>query len=215
MDGKYHAEFEILVANFDTSGRLADHVEKRFVAALDKTQLDLARKYGLSYSMSYLVKKPGPYQVRMAVHDVRSDHVGTAWQFLNVPDTTKNRLALSGLVVAEPPGRDSYPLATPLLRTFRRGHDLVWGSQVLNPKLKKGSPKLEASLRIFHDGELISEFPPELIDAKAQKSEIAASGSVRLGKNMQPGDYILQLVVEDQNDGAKTVAQAIDIRVIE
>jgi VWFA-related protein len=215
MDGKYHGEFEVYVADFDTFGRLADHVEKRYVAALDETQLALVKKYGLSYSMSYAVKKPGPYQVRMAVRDVQTEHLGTAWQFLNVPDTTKDRLALSGLVVAEPPGRDSYPLATPLLRTFRRGHDLVWGSQVLNAKLKKGSPKLEASLRIFHDGELISEFPRELIDTKAQTSDIAAAGSIRLGENMQPGDYVLQLVVEDQNDRAKTVAQAIDIRVIE
>lgn len=239
-DGKYHGEFEILMADFDSFGRLADDVAKRFVAAFDETQLALVRKFGLSYSMSYSVMKPGPYQVRMAFRDVRSNHVGTAWQFLNVPDTTKNRLALSGLAVSEPEGRDHgplatplnrlvlsglaatepedrdhYPLATPLLRTFRRGHDLAWEAQVLNPKLKNGLPKLEASLRIFRDGGLISESTPEAINAKGQTRDVTAGGSIQLEENMQPGDYVLQLVVKDQNDGAKTVAQAIDIRVVE
>lgn len=43
-----------------------------------------------------MVKKPGAYQLRVALRDVASGRIGSAWQFVEVPDMSQGRLALSG-----------------------------------------------------------------------------------------------------------------------
>jgi hypothetical protein len=218
--GKYQSEFEVVVANFDTEGRLADHTEKHYLATLTEEQLAAAKKYGISYTVSYLVKKPGPYHVRMAIRDLRSYKVGTATQFLVVPDLSKNHLALSGVMVAEPenaPGR--YPLSTPILRIFRSGHEMLWYAQVFNPKLKKDTASLQSSLRVFREGELAAEMaaipvPPDPQAGKKPR-DVMARGSFVLDTGLKPGEYVLQLLIKDENDGEKLVVQAVDFRVIE
>ena len=48
--------------------------------------------------MEIEVPKPGPYRVRVALRDESSGRVGTASQFLVVPNLNGRRLALSGLM---------------------------------------------------------------------------------------------------------------------
>jgi hypothetical protein len=40
-------------------------------------------------------------------------------------------------------------------------------------------------------------------------------GFVTLGERMEAGDYVLQLLVRDENDGSKLVTQTIDFQVVE
>lgn len=47
--------------------------------------------------MKVPLKKPGAYQLRVAVRDAASERVGSASQFIEAPDLRKNRLALSGI----------------------------------------------------------------------------------------------------------------------
>jgi hypothetical protein len=214
----YHGEVQVLVANFDTNGRMADHVEKQFRINFTEPQLKIAQEFGLSYSLSHAVKKAGPYQVRMAVVDLKSDRIGTASQFLIAPNVSGNRLSLGGILVGEPDAADHYPLSTPALRVFRRGHGMTWLAQVNNPRLKNDAPKLQTSLRLFRDGKMVSETPSaaaEIAGPLGKKPrDVLTRGTVELGRDWEPGDYILQLIVQDQNDGLKMVAQAVDFQVI-
>ncbi|MBD0327612.1 MAG: hypothetical protein ICV68_14340, partial [Pyrinomonadaceae bacterium] len=52
---------------------------------------------GLVYSFDIPVKKPGSYQLRIALRDPATDRIGTATQLIEVPDLSKGRLALSGI----------------------------------------------------------------------------------------------------------------------
>jgi|SRR5437667_5190891 len=54
-------------------------------------------KDGFVYFLTVPIKKPGAYQLRVAVRDQASGRVGSASQFVEVPDVRKNWLALSGI----------------------------------------------------------------------------------------------------------------------
>ena len=45
------------------------------------------------------VKKPGGYQLRAVVRDSGSQRLGSAMQFVEVPDVKKGRLTLSSIVM--------------------------------------------------------------------------------------------------------------------
>jgi hypothetical protein len=218
-EGKLQSRFEVLVANFDSNGKLADSVVKQYLLTLTEERLGAARKYGLSYTFSYRIKKPGAYHVRMAVRDVNSYKLGTASQFLVVPDVSKNRLVLCGILLSEPAGVDPYPLSTPGLRVFRRGREMTWQAQILNPTLKRNVPRLLSNIRILRDGKVLSESPPAPLEIAGllpnNQKGVLTAGSVTLGARMDPGDYVLQLVVRDENDGSKLVSQSIDFQVVE
>src|SRR5262249_34066194 len=47
-----------------------------------------------------VINKPGAYQFRVVIRDPETGRLGSAGQFIQVPDLSKNRLALSGLVLA-------------------------------------------------------------------------------------------------------------------
>jgi len=217
-ENKFQSTFEVVVANFDSSGRLADTVAKRYLVTVGEELLARTRQYGLSYTFSYRVKKPGAYHVRMAVRDVNSSKIGTASQFLVVPDLSKNRLGLSGVLLGEPDGIEPYPLSTPALRVFKRGRNMIWQAQILNPKLKRNSPRLLSSIRILWEGNVLSESAPEPVEIASSPNrpkDATAQGWVTLGQQMQAGDYVLQLLVRDENDGSKLVTQTIDFQVVE
>jgi hypothetical protein len=60
-------------------------------------------RLGVDHPCLPIVKRPGPYQLRVALRDVIADRIGSASQFVDVPDVKKGRLTLSGLVIGTAP----------------------------------------------------------------------------------------------------------------
>jgi len=54
---------------------------------------------GFNYTDDFMIKKPGAYQFRAVIRDAETGRMGSAGQFIQVPDLSKNRLELSGLVL--------------------------------------------------------------------------------------------------------------------
>jgi len=105
------------------------------------------------------------------------------------------------------------------LRVFRRGRNMIWQAQVINPKLKRNVPQLLSSVRILRDGKVLLESPLAALEVAASipngQRRMMTGGSVTLGERMEPGDYVLQLLVRDENDGSKLLTQSIDFQVVE
>jgi hypothetical protein len=57
------------------------------------------REHGIKFSLTLAVKKPGIYYVRTAVWDPMSGKMGSAYQYIEIPDLKKNRLALSNIFI--------------------------------------------------------------------------------------------------------------------
>jgi VWFA-related protein len=98
-NNKHKCVFDVVAMTFGDNGVPIDSSGKTFTISLNDDWYKRVQRDGLVYYVTVPVKKPGAYQLRMALRDTSSEHIGSASQFVEVPDLKKNRLALSGLSV--------------------------------------------------------------------------------------------------------------------
>jgi VWFA-related protein len=231
-DGGKKAVFDVIAAAFGDSGTLVDRVSKTYTVVLTKEAYERAMKQGLVYEFSFPVKLPGAYQLRVALHDHGSDKIGSANQFIEVPNLKKERLVLSGVILdnipyeeyqrqsaGQPPSPGmSDSLGATSLRQFKRGTVLSYGFNIYNAKIIGTSPNLTFQTRIFRDGKPVFVSNPEpAVPAGVQNGTVAFSAALALGTSMVPGEYVLQIVITD--NGARTnrntATQYVQFEVIE
>lgn len=97
-EGWQTAVMEVLAMTFDENGQIIEQVTREEkIQAKGATHQRLLRN-GLVYAFDVPVKKAGSYQLRVAVRDAASERIGSAQQFIEVPDLSKSELALSGIL---------------------------------------------------------------------------------------------------------------------
>ena len=232
-DGSSKAEIEILAVTYTDQGQAIDQVARGSAIQVKPDAEDAVRRSGFVYTVSVPVKKPGAYQLRTAVRDRFSGKVGSANQLIEVPDIKKGRLALSGILLtgaaATPVGADGEvvegarigpdPEATEAVRRFRLGTVASYGFVVYNAQGDKGKPPQVASqIRVFREGKMVLSGKPRPVDPGPQKDmkRLITGGTLRFGPEMEPGEYVLQVVVTDALAKAKerTTAQWIDFQLL-
>jgi VWFA-related protein len=110
-DDWHKAVVDILLVTFSDSGVEMDQSSKTITVRLHGAAYRDALKHGFVYTVNHPVKKPGAYQMRTAVRDAATEKIGSASQFIEVPDLSKGHLTLSGLVVRA--SRPAAPAAAP------------------------------------------------------------------------------------------------------
>jgi VWFA-related protein len=222
VDGALGTRLELLAVTFGDNGKVVDHLARMQEIRVAPDQLDKALQEGLTYRLDVPVKKPGAYQLRVAIRDTRTGRVGTANQLVQVPDLGEKELTLSGIVVGSVPtdGAPSDPLgteATAALRRFRPGQALSYGFAVYNARLDKatGLPRLESQMRLFRDGQPLTTGERRPIEPANGSRMLTSGGAFVLGPEMPPGDYVLQVIVTDSLAGKKNamVTQAVEFEV--
>jgi hypothetical protein len=189
--------------------------------------------------VNHPVKKPGAYQLRAAVRDSTSQKIGSATQFIEVPDISKGRLTLSGIVMrASKPPTPTPPAETdeaklarqresdiesegaPALRMFHPGKRVEYAVQILNAQEDPATKRahLESQLFLFRDGQQVyagkpTPFQPE---KAADGRSFLSAGQLQLGSKMELGEYAMQIVVTDKlaKEKYRTVAQSIDFEIV-
>ena len=222
---------ELYAHTFDEKGKSVDSSGQRFEITLNKERYQKVLSEGLTYMMSVPVKNPGAYQLRLAVRDINSAKVGSASQFIEVPNLTKNQLALSGLLLqkytsAEWETRNQNTDAAKMAlniqsstanRKFSNGDVIQFRYVVYNAKSSSNS--LKAQARLVRDGEVVfnGKVVPLNTKGAADQMRLESNGAVALGKDMIPGDYILQLVVFDDSgkEKNKITSQSIDFEIVQ
>ncbi len=232
-DGWHKAVFEVAAVTFDANGKPSDNSGKTYTVRLKDAAYQSALKTGMIYTMQHPVKTPGAYQMRVALRDDDSDQVGSASEFIDVPDVSKGKLTLSSLLLrkydAKPPDAaaaakpnentagDAPTLGNPATRIFQPGDQILYGFQILNAREDANQkPEIETYARVFRDGQQIHSGQPQALDVATQPDpkHLVGGGLLKLGANMQPGDYVVQVVVNDK--AAKTTAtQWTDFQVVE
>ena len=238
-DGTHLAEFDIVAMTFGDNGVVVDDLQKRFTINFTDEGYRQVKKSGLVYNFVMPIKKPGAYQMRIAVRDNDTNKVGSANQFIDVPNLRKNRLTLSGVVLetmpferwqklsaagsaaaADSESPVSRAMADTSLRQFRRGNVLSYGMSVFNakPNLGGGPSNLTMRVRIFRDGKPFYEGPHTPVPQQpAQGGGLSVSGALRLALEMAPGEYVLELAVTDALAKAKrnTAVQHVQFDIVE
>lgn len=237
-DGWHRAVFEVLCVTFGDNGMVVDQIGRTHTVRVRGKLYERVLNDGLTYNIVVPVKKPGAYQMRTALRDVSSAKVGSATQFVEVPDIKKDRLTLSGLVVKGVPlealqstagagaeGADdtideSEPNASAAVRQFKTGMVLVYGIGIYSAEVDKttGKPQLQTQMKLFRDGQEVFVGKQTMLDTSNQldMKRLPASGAVQLGSQMEPGEYVLQLIVKDllRKDKASVATQWIDFEIL-
>ena len=231
-DGWKKAVIDVAAVVFGENGQVVDQFDRTETVRARGEALRLMLSEGLVYMMKVPIKKPGAYQLRVAVRDSRTDRVGSASQFIEVPDLKQERLALSGVVltsaVDEPaPGADYKPAAAghdPLreatVRRFRRGSQIDFVYHVYNAKVDRatGRPRLRTQARLFRDGQPVFDGPTVPLDPGPQTdmTRLKTGSRLQLGMNLAPGEYVLQLVVTDElaRGSRATATQWLDFEIV-
>lgn len=213
-DGTRSAKIEVLAVTFGDNGAVADQKGQRYTVSLSSERYAKALQNGFIYTLQVPIKHAGPYQLRMALRDVNSDRLGSATQFIEVPDVKKRRLTLSSVIVqaaaykqpavandaTEDGVEDVDPLASVALRTFRQGTAVNYGCYIYNARISSsGQQQLEYEVRLYQDGTEVLRTGPHPVGTPTPSAEQPfAGGMLKLGHEMMPGTYVLEVDVTDR-----------------
>lgn len=236
-DGSHKVEFDLLAITFGDTDKPVDQISKTFKMQLREVEYQNALRSGIVYTATVPIKKPGAYQLRVAVRDVASGRIGSASQFVEVPDLTNDRLVLSGIaafgtdpaaVGNKPAGNhtasatlspDEDPEAGAATRRLRKGMVLSYGCYIYNAQVDRSTrrPQLSTRVRLFRDGQEV--FTGDALayqPAGDDLRRLPLTGALQLGTGMPPGEYVLQVIVTDALAKAKqrVATQWIDFTIV-
>jgi hypothetical protein len=227
-DGVRAAEVDIATVAFDAEGQQLSTEGTTSRIRVPANAFEEVLRNGLVYATQVNVQKAGGYELRVVLRDSSNMHLGSAMQFVDVPDVRNGRLALSGIVLAaiRSPSQvtaegnlpETQNEGTPALRVFRPGSAFAYTYHILNARTDDTrQPQLEEQIRIFRDGQQVVEGKQRTLAPNsklANPKHLAVNGSVRLHA-LPPGNYVLQVVVADNNryDKYRITTQAIDFEV--
>ncbi|MEZ5428373.1 MAG: VWA domain-containing protein [Pyrinomonadaceae bacterium] len=216
-DGLKKAAFDLLAVTFGDNGVPVDQISKTYTLNIKENAYQELLKEGFVYYFTLPIEKPGAYQMRVAIRDHGSEKLGAASQFVEVPKLKKKRLTLSGMVLenltiqqwkdeaaekpeGQRPQKKTDPILDTAFRSFKRGTVLRYGFEIYNFRLSEGQkPELQMQARLYRDGKVIFEGKPQSVDLFGQTDPkvIKTAGALSLGRQLQAGDYVLQVIVTD------------------
>ena len=220
---------------FGDNGRIVDEHRRAFTVRLRGATFERVKSQGIFYVFNMPAKKPGAYQFRIAVIETGSSRVGSAGQYVEVPDLKNKRLALSGIALNEAAGTDIDSGPTPATvdaagpmrppgasadaaaRHFHRNTSLSYEYLVFNPGEPTGA-RLTTMVRLFHEGKLVLELEsPVEMGPQSLASQVLAHGRLSLGTELAPGEYVLQVTVTDPTarKGQGTATESADFEIVE
>jgi VWFA-related protein len=206
-DGKQPAAIDVAGMILNDQGKPAGSFKTRLnINPIEKTGEPVA-----SSSVIYnhkLPLAPGLYQVRVAARDDKSGKVGSAAQWIEIPNLAGKQLSLSSLMLGgqfigkEAAGQLQFSVD----RRFVRGGHLNFLTIVYNAaRGAGGDPELEAQIRISRNGQAVVTSPLRkvTIDAGGDLARIPYGADIAL-QTLAAGRYQLQVNVFDRV--AKTTA---------
>jgi VWFA-related protein len=193
--------------------------DKGKLASSFKNQLNIdAPKSGGSDSIFYnhhTPLAPGIYQFRVAAREEKSGRVGSAIQWIVIPDLTKSQLTLSSVLLG---GQVLEDKSTPHVQLsvdhiFPRVSQMGYWVFVYNAKRDaSGNPQISVQTQVLRDGQAVLSSPQRKISSAGPDVERIPFGEELALKTLAPGKYDLKVTVTDGIAGTST-SQLADFTV--
>jgi hypothetical protein len=237
-NGTHECVFDVLAMTFGDNGEPLDQIGQTNTVQLPEAEYQRALRQGFVFNVTTPIKKAGAYQFRISLRDTATDRIGSAGQFIEVPDLGTKRLALSGVLlsgktVAAAGGpnanltaqhlkvsSETTPESSPAVRRLKQMMRLEYGFLIYNATLNKssGKPQLRTQIRLFRDGKQVfsgDELPYNLA-GQTDMERLVATGALELGTDLAAGEYILQVIVLDTLADKKyrVASQWMDFEII-
>jgi hypothetical protein len=213
VDGQKRATVDMRAVVLDEGGEVAATLEERAALALTASDHEKALRSGLDYHKAAVVP-PGRYQVRLAVRDEASGRLGSASEWVQVPDIAPGQFGVSSLFLlregeasggGEAGGGGALGNAAgPELRSaqaqrrYRRAESLYAQIYAYNPRRDaSGAASVFAQVEILKGGVVLGTAAPEPVATDGQATSLAHTTRIRL-QRFDPGDYELRLTVTDR-----------------
>jgi VWFA-related protein len=212
-DGTRKGVFDVLAMIFGDNGQTVGHLWKTYTMNVKPAAFSQLAKDGFVYNFSFPVKNAGAYQYRVAIRDSQGGNIGSASQFIDVPNLKKKRPVMSGVILQtfrqderearanDPKAASSDPAAVTARRRIPAGSIVTYNTEIYNARLDDAKqPRLSFKIRVFRDGKLILDGVQKPVSVTGQKdmTHIKTSGAFQLSDKMLAGEYVLQLVVVDE-----------------
>lgn len=232
-NGEYQTGFDILAISYGDNGQPFD---KNSVSATLRIKEETYRRFlaqGFAYSFIFPVKKPGAYQMRVALVERETNKVGSSNQFVEIPNLKKEGLTLSGVVLEnmtapqwelftsssafDNSAGKTDPIEDTSKRRFKRGTVLRFGVEVYNSKLRPDQLQVNLQARLYKEDKLIyqSKETPIAGNSEVFEEQAVFTDAVKLGDQLEPGDYIVQVVAIESVGKRKIATQWVQFEVVE
>ena len=198
-------------ADLDLMGAVAD--EKGTILSTLKQQLLAASGTNSLMTTLQFPKLPtGLIQVRVAARDSKTGRIGSAVQWLELPDLSQNKFSVSSVFLSEsaPVSQGTAPkwIIKPE-RRFAKTGKFKFQVFVYNADKSAGTPVVHLQLELRREGQVFAQIPPGPIDTKGvtDLGRIPVVGEFPLA-DFQPGRYELKLTFTDQKTKASVSRDA-------
>lgn len=224
--------FDIVAVTLSEKNEVIDDKNQTATVHIPLDKVEDVRRDGLIYSIDVPVKKDGTYTFRTALRDQAAKRLGSSSQIIDVPNLSKNRLLMSGLMVSgvdsngnllptESGDRAFSSVVSPsiaAIRQFKRNSVVAYTYTLYNAKPDTASnlPKLTVQTNLYYDGKMFSEGQPQPAEIGKQPdlNRINDFGYLKLNSEIPKGDYVLQIIIKDLTTNQIT-SQWIDFEVVE
>ena len=231
--GKKKAVLDVIAVTLGKKNEVVDEFNRTHTVQIDARAVPLIKQNGLVYTTDVSVKKSGDYNFRVAIRDKNSGMIGSASELINIPKIKKNRMYASGLTISgvDQNGKFAAPASVsigkaislvgtqgiPAIRNFEAGKLLGYSYKVYGAKIDNSSrkPRLGQIVTVYKDGEILTRGEPEEVKLLPQNDWFRTNvlGYMRLPKNLEQGDYAVQIVIRDLLT-RKTSVLWIDFEVV-
>ncbi|HEU4714764.1 MAG TPA: VWA domain-containing protein [Pyrinomonadaceae bacterium] len=212
-DGTHVAKLDLSGVLFGENGAVANRQDHGATLRLRGKPYERALREGVVYGFDWPLKQAGAFQLRVALRDVASQKVGASGQLVHVPKFAQGELALSDLLLQA----DQTDETSIVSRRFRQGASLAFGYAIYNASLNKSTrqPKLTTRTLVFRDAVKIYSSDPTPVNTEGQTDlqRISTGARLQLGPALTPGEYVLQIIVEDQST-KRTATQWTQFEVV-
>jgi VWFA-related protein len=204
QDQNHLLNCEVAVAIYESSGKIIDTFMDTIKGTLTPAQVEEARVKGFRYSKR-LILKPGLYQIRLGVRDAEADRIGTTASWVEVPDLSKGKIALSSIFLgkeqsAAAGGDRKTVTPKPLLgrASFKNGDSAHYRFAVYNAESAGGAAEAQIKVEIFRAGTSVYAggwLPLSSRVIRKDQKGVEAGGQLQLG--LKPDIYELRVTVKD------------------
>jgi VWFA-related protein len=231
---------------FGDNGQVLTRKSERATLHLRGKALEQVRQNGLVFRFNLPVPKSGTVQVRVAARDSESARIGSAGQVVVVPKLGGGQLLISGITLSGSPDpggsvlndesrissssvqqnekleskKDDQTLSGPGVRQFSVKSDINVEYVVFNARIDnvKKAP-LTAQIKIFRDGKTVykgEKLPLNFADRHDLK-RLSVDTKLRLMSALDPGPYVLQILVYDElsNQKIRMATEWIDFEIVD
>ncbi|HEX8890082.1 MAG TPA: VWA domain-containing protein [Pyrinomonadaceae bacterium] len=212
-DKARNAEVDVLGVALDDRGAIASFKQKLTIAP---ESIGQGRRKVVVWNQQLAVA-PGLYQVRVAARERSSGRMGSAMQWIEVPDFTAGRFQMSSIFLGEREAQGAAsekslsaprPITVNASRRFARSSVLRFQIYIYNAAHDAAPPNIEIEGRVLRNGRPVILIPPANVPSNTASDLTRLPYWAEIALDQLPaGKYLLQVTATDRATKASVTQQ--------